>query len=38
MSHKEYRELKCKEIGVDCEFLIPAQTDDEVLSLAGEQA
>jgi len=38
MSHEGFKELKCRDAGVDCEFLLRAQTDDEVSSLAGEHA
>ncbi len=38
MDQKEYRELRCRDGGTNCEFLVRAETEEEVLSLAGEHA
>lgn len=36
MAQKEYRELHCRDIGTDCDFLVRAETAEEVLRVAGE--
>ncbi len=36
MDQKEYKELRCRDGGTSCEFMVRAETDDEVLSLAAE--
>jgi len=38
MAQKEYRQLSCREAGADCDFLVRAETEDEVMSLASEHA
>jgi predicted small metal-binding protein len=38
MGQKEYRELSCGEAGADCDFLIRAETEEEVMSLASQHA
>ena len=30
--------LKCKDVGMDCDFVARAETEEEVLKLAGEHA
>ncbi len=38
MDKREYKQLSCREAGADCDFLVRAETEDEVLSLAGEHS
>jgi len=38
MAQREYRELSCREAGADCDFLVRAETENEVISLASEHA
>ena len=36
MAQKEYKELSCRDSGADCDFLVRAETGEEVISLASE--
>ena len=36
MAQKEYRVLNCRDTGADCDFLVRAETAEEVIRLAGE--
>ncbi len=38
MAEKEYKQLSCRETGMDCDFLVRAETEAEVMRLAGEHA
>ncbi len=38
MVWKEYKQLSCRELGMDCDFLVRATTKDEVMRLATEHA
>lgn len=38
MAQREYRQLSCREAGADCDFLVRAESADEVVSLASEHA
>jgi predicted small metal-binding protein len=38
MAKKEYRELSCRDTGADCDFLVRAETPDEIVSVASEHA
>ncbi len=38
MTQKEYRELSCRDTGVDCDFQVRAETADEAISVASEHA
>jgi predicted small metal-binding protein len=38
MAEKEYRELSCRDAGADCDFLVRAETPDEIVSVASEHA
>jgi predicted small metal-binding protein len=38
MAQREYKQLSCREAGADCDFLVRAETGDEVMSLASEHA
>lgn len=35
---KEYKQLACRDAGMDCEFLVRAETDEEVLEVVGGHA
>lgn len=36
MAAKEYRELNCREAGADCDFLVRAETEDEIMKIAAD--
>ncbi len=36
MAKREYKQLSCREMGMDCDFLVRAETKDEVIRLATE--
>ena len=36
MPAKEYKELSCRYVGRDCDFLVRAETEEEVLNLVRE--
>lgn len=36
MAKKEYQELSCRDTGADCDFLVRAETAEEVISLTSE--
>jgi predicted small metal-binding protein len=38
MAQKAYKELSCRDTGADCDFLVRAETEDEVVSVASEHA
>lgn len=38
MATKEYKQLSCRDFGADCDFMVRAQTEEEVISLATEHA
>jgi len=38
MAKKEYRELSCRDTGADCDFLVRAETPDEIVSAVSEHA
>jgi len=38
MAQREYKQLSCREVGADCDFLVRAETADEVLSFVSEHA
>ncbi len=35
MAQREYKQLSCREAGADCDFLVRAETEDEVMSVAA---
>jgi predicted small metal-binding protein len=35
MAQKQYKQLSCREAGADCDFLVRAETEDEVLTVAA---
>ncbi len=38
MAQKEYKQLSCKDAGADCDFLVRAEKEEEVMSLVSEHA
>ncbi len=38
MANKEYKELSCRDFGADCDFMVRAETQEEVISVATEHA
>jgi len=38
MVEREYKQLSCRETGMDCDFLVRAATENEVMRLATEHA
>ena len=38
MATKEYKQLSCRDFGADCDFMVRAQTEEEVISLTTEHA
>jgi len=38
MAQREYKQLSCRELGGDCDFLVRAEKEDEVMSLVSEHA
>jgi len=38
MAKREYKQLSCREMGMDCDFLVRAEGRDEVMRLATEHA
>ncbi len=32
---REYKQVSCRDAGVDCDFLVRAETEDEVFALAA---
>ena len=35
MTKKEYKQLTCRDAGAECDFLVRAETEDEVLAVAA---
>jgi len=38
MAQKEYRQLSCRDAGADCDFLVRAETEEEVMTVAAGHA
>jgi predicted small metal-binding protein len=38
MNQKEYKELRCRDSGYDCDFLVRAGSEEEVISVVSEHA
>ena len=36
MVQREYKQLSCRDLGADCDFLVRAENEDEVLTLVSE--
>ena len=35
MAKKEYKQLSCRDAGAECDFLVRAETEDEVMAVAA---
>ena len=35
MAQKEYKQLSCRDAGADCDFLVRAETEEEVMAVAA---
>jgi predicted small metal-binding protein len=35
MAAREYKQLSCRDAGADCDFLVRAETEDEVFAVAA---
>jgi len=35
MPRKEYKQLNCRDAGMDCDFMVRAETEEEVLAAAA---
>jgi predicted small metal-binding protein len=35
MAQKEYKQLNCRDAGVECDFLVRAETEEEVMQVAA---
>ncbi len=38
MAQKEYKQVSCRDGGADCDFMVRAETEEEVLRLASDHA
>jgi len=38
MATREYKQLSCRDFGAECDFMVRAQTEEEVIALATEHA
>ncbi len=38
MAKREYKQLSCRDAGADCDFLVRAETEEEVLRVAADHA
>jgi predicted small metal-binding protein len=36
MATKEYKQLSCRDAGADCDFLVRAESEDEIMTVASE--
>jgi predicted small metal-binding protein len=36
MAQKEYKQLSCRDAGADCDFLVRAETEEEVMQVAAD--
>ena len=36
MDKKEYKQISCRDAGADCDFLVRAETEDEVMRVAAD--
>ena len=36
MAQKEYKQLSCRDAGAECDFLVRAETEDEVMAVAAD--
>ena len=38
MAAREYKQLSCRDFGAECDFLVRAESEEEVITLATEHA
>ena len=38
MAQREYKQLSCRDLGAECDFLVRSEKEDEVMSLVSEHA
>jgi len=38
MAQREYKQLSCRQAGADCDFLVRAETEEEVMAVAAGHA
>ncbi len=38
MAQKQYKQMSCRDAGADCDFLVRAETESELMSIASEHA
>ncbi len=38
MEQREYREIRCRDTGVDCDFMVRAETENEAIRMASAHA
>ncbi len=38
MAQREYREIRCRDTGTDCDFMVRAETENEAISMASAHA
>jgi len=38
MAGKTYREVSCRDAGADCDFMVRAETEEEVLKIVADHA
>jgi len=38
MAQREYKQLSCRDLGADCDFLVRSEKEDEVMNLVNEHA
>ncbi len=38
MAGKTYREINCRDAGADCDFMVRAETEDELMKIVGDHA
>jgi len=36
MAQREYKQMSCRDLGADCDFLVRAEKEDEVIALISE--
>ena len=38
MAGKKYREISCRDAGADCDFMVRAETEEEILKIVADHA
>jgi predicted small metal-binding protein len=36
MAGKEYKQISCRDVGADCDFMVRAETEEEVMRVASD--